>query len=337
LTGGALGRTAGGYTIGAGRIGGARYFSHGPASPAQVINNVSMGVRAFFLSGQKARFDGIDPITGQKRYKAVSALQDQAERKMAAIPRTASGSFIDFQISPTITAFGLQKKTASAGVHHVETLDSDTLCFLSADFARALKDLAAVLNDLKRLSSLGDLPISLHNRSTIRVRFPGCDAETVERLCDEVGVQRGRISQDEDFNLRTGADLALLFPFAPSVSAPSDVAEFFFRQEASEGQSPDEVDWQAMMTSEDGTGNSPENPRKSSNGPSFEDSPIFADKNPWISSSSGYSSINVSELGDRAFFPEVSSAGFHESASEYEGVEGIHRFLAECDRAEHFR
>jgi hypothetical protein len=129
----------------------------------------------------------------------------------------------------------------------------------------------------------------------------------------------------------------LLFPFAPSVSAPSDVAEFFFRQETSEGQSPDEVDWQAMMTSEDGTGYSPENPRKSSNGLSFEDSPVFADKNPWISSSSGYSSINVSELGDRAFFPEVSSAGFHESASEYEGVEGIHRFLAECDRAEHFR
>ncbi|RHZ62194.1 hypothetical protein CDV55_103827 [Aspergillus turcosus] len=325
LTGGTLGRTAGGYAIGAGRIGGARYFSHGPASPAQVINNVSMGVRAFFLSGQKARFDGIDPITGQKRYKAVSALQDQAERKMAAIPRMAPGSFIDFQISPTITAFGVQKKAASAGVHDVETLNSDTLSFLSADFARALKDLAAVLNDLKRLSSLGNLPIILHDRSTIRVRFPGCDAETVERLCDEVGVQRGRISQDEDFNLRTGADLALLFPFAPSVSAPSDVAEFFFPQEASEGQSPEEVDWQAMMTSEDGTGYSPENSRKLSNGLSFEDSPIFADKNPWVSSSSGYSSINVSELGDRAFFPEVSSAGFPETASEYEGVEGIYR------------
>jgi hypothetical protein len=337
LTGGTLGRTAGGYAIGAGRIGGARYFSQGPASPAQVINNVSMGVRAFFLSGQKARFDGIDPITGQKRYKAVSTLQDQAGRKMAAIPRIAPGSFIDFQISPTITAFGLQKKAASAGVHDVETLNSDTLSSLSADFARALKDLAAVLNDLKRLSSLGDLPILLHDRSTIRVRFPGCVAETVERLCDEVGVQRGRISQDEDFNLRTGADLALLFPFAPSVSAPSDVAEFFFRQEASMGQSPDEVDWQAMMTSENGTGYSPENPRRLSNGLSFEDSPIFADKNPWVSSSSGYSSINVSELGDRAFFPEVSSAGFPETASEYEGVEGIHRFLVECDRAEHFR
>jgi hypothetical protein len=26
------------------------------------------------------------------------------------------------------------------------------------------------------------------DRSTLRVHFPGCDAQTVERLCDEVGV-----------------------------------------------------------------------------------------------------------------------------------------------------
>ncbi|KAJ5546778.1 hypothetical protein N7494_004363 [Penicillium frequentans] len=64
LTGGTLGRTAGGYAIGAGRFGGARYFSHGAAAPAQVIQNVSQGVRAFFLSGQKIRFDGIDPPYG---------------------------------------------------------------------------------------------------------------------------------------------------------------------------------------------------------------------------------------------------------------------------------
>ncbi|EAW07840.1 uncharacterized protein ACLA_025570 [Aspergillus clavatus NRRL 1] len=337
LTGGTLGRTAGGYAAGAGRIGGARYFSHGPASPAQVINNVSMGVRAFFLSGQKARFDGIDPITGQKRYKAVSTLQDQAGRKMAAIPRMAPGSYIEFQISPTITAFGSQTKATSSGLLDQETINPDLLDFLSADFARALKDLAAVLNDLKRLSALGDLPILLHNRSTIRVRFPGCDVETVERLCDEVGVQRGRVVQDEDFNVKTGADLALLFPFAPSVPASSVTEEYFFRQGPSDGQSPDEVDWQAMMTPENRTECSPGNPGKSSNGLSFEDSPIFGEKNPWVSSSSsGYSSINVSELGDRAFFPEVSSHGIPESTSEYEGVEGIHRFIAVCDRAGHY-
>lgn len=333
LTGGTLGRTAGGYTIGAGRVGGARYFSNGPAAPAQVINNVSAGVRAFFLSGQKVRFDGIDPISGNKQYKAVSKIQDQAERQMTAIPRTAPGSHIDFQVSPTITAIGAmagaQKKSASTGAVEPETLNSEGLLdLLSVDFARALKDLTAVLNDLKRLSTLGDLPIQLHNKSTIRVRFPGCDAETVERLCDEAGVQRGRIIQDEDFEDRNGTDIALQFPFAPSVPVSPEMQYLF--EEGS--QVPEEVDWKAMMSSENKIPSTLLHSAESGKGIFLEDVDMLA-SNPWKSSSSGYSSINISELGDRAFFPEISSAGIPESTSGYDSVSGIHRFIAECDQA----
>ena len=334
LTGGTLGRTAGGYTVGAGRIGGARYFSNGPAAPAQVINNVSAGVRAFFLSGQKVRFDGIDPISGNKQYKAVSKIQDQAERQMTAIPRTAPGSHIDFQISPTITAIGAMagasKKSTSTDTIESETLNSEGLLdMLSVDFAHVLKDLTAVLNDLKRLSALGDLPIQLHNKSTIRVRFPGCDAETVERLCDEAGVQRGRIVQDEDFDARNGADVALQFPFAPSVPASPEVQYLF--QDGS--QAPEKVDWMAMMSPENKTSSALGYPGKDDNdGFIFEDMDMLA-SNPWKSSSSGYSSINISDLGDRAFFPEMSSAGFLESTSGYDSMDGIHRFIAECDQA----
>ncbi|KAL4809669.1 NADP-dependent oxidoreductase domain-containing protein [Aspergillus unguis] len=330
LTGGTLGRTAGGYTIGAGRIGGARYFSHGPAAPAQVINNVSVGVRAFFLSGQKARFDGIDPVTGNKKFKAVTVLQDEAERKMTAIPRAAPGSSIDFKLSPTITAFGLQKAFAPADAE-TENLNSDGLLdFLSADFARALKDLAAVLNDLKRLATLGDLPILLHDRSTIRVRFPGCDAETVERLCDEVGVQRGKISQDADFDARTGAELALLFPFAPSIAPSSDTDNFFVYNDVKSSQRPEEVDWQGMLSPEDGTQTSLD--KHSPNELSFDDMTMFG-SNPWARSPSGYSSIGVSELGDRAFFPDEVSYAFSQSPLQSDGSEGIRRFIAECDQA----
>lgn len=333
LTGGTLGRTAGGYTIGAGRVGGARYFSNGPAAPAQVINNVSAGVRAFFLSGQKVRFDGIDSISGNKQYKAVSKIQDQAERQMTAIPRTAPGSHIDFQVSPTITAIGAmagaQKKSASAGAVEPETLNSEGLLdLLSVDFARALKDLTAVLNDLKRLSTLGDLPIQLHNKSTIRVRFPGCDAETVERLCDEAGVQRGRIIQDEDFEDRNGTDIALQFPFAPSVPVSPEMQYLF--EDGS--QVPEEVDWKAMMSSENKIPSTLLHSAESGKGIFLEDVDMLA-SNPWKSSSSGYSSINISELGDRAFFPEISSAGIPESTSGYDSVSGIHRFIAECDQA----
>ncbi|KAJ5740774.1 hypothetical protein N7493_000646 [Penicillium malachiteum] len=335
LTGGTLSRTASGYAFGAGRFGGARYFSHGPAAPAQVIQNVSQGVRAFFLSGQKVRFDGIDPHTGEKRYKAVSAIQDQAGRKMTAIPRTAPGSHIDFQLSPTITALGafagLSKENGSVAV---PTLQSEGLMdMLSGDFARALKEFATVLNDLKRLSSLGDLPILLHDKSTIRVHFPGCDAETVERLCDEVGVQRGRVVQDEDFDLRTGADLALLFPFAPSVAPSSDTDYYFEKPTKSYHPATSELDWHAMLTPE----SSPisRKSQDSGNAISFDDDELFCE-NPWTSSPSAYSSINISELGDRPFFPDVlqPSAGQSQSVLEYDGVQGIYRFLAECDQAQ---
>ncbi|KAJ5951165.1 uncharacterized protein N7479_009578 [Penicillium vulpinum] len=333
LTGGTLGRTAGGYAAGAGRFGGARYFSHGPAAPAQVIQNVSQGVRAFFLSGQKVRFDGIDPHTGEKRYKSVSALQDQAERKMNANQHSAPGSYVDFQVSPTITALsagGLGKQDRSVSC---DSLNSEGLMdLLSADFARALKDFSAVMNDLKRLSSLGDLPISLHDRSTIRVRFPGCDAETVEQLCCEAGIQRGLVVQDEDFDVRTGADLALLFPFAPSMATSSDTDYYFEKVPKSQTQYPADLDWQGMMTPESCTTSSPAGSRDSGNAISFEDGELFG-ANPWRSSTKSYSSINISELGDQPFFPEVSSVGPPESNSAYEGVEGIYKFLAECDEA----
>ncbi|EED24049.1 conserved hypothetical protein [Talaromyces stipitatus ATCC 10500] len=318
LTGGTLGRTAGGYSIGAGRIGGARYFSHGPAAPAQVIQNVSVAMRGFWLSGQRARFDGIDPCTGEKRFKTVTPLQDKAQRRMVEVSRNTPGSYIDFQLSPTITSIGNLKN---------ESLQSEGLMeMLSVDFARALKDLAAVLNDLQRLGTLGDLPVSLENKSTLRVRFPGCDAEQVERLCDEVGVERGQVYQDEDFDHRTGAELALLFPFAPSI-APTPEAELLIIHENPRASTKHDLDWRLMMSGKT-------SPRIShdTNQISFEDVEMFGD-NPWISSPSGYSSIGVSELGDREFFAELSPPRAGESHSDYEGVQGIYKFLEQCDLA----
>lgn len=188
-------------------------------------------------------------MTGEKRFKAVTSLQEETARKMHSLPQSAPGSFIDFHLSPTITAMGpltgLAGFSASADSADQASINTDGLLdMLSVDFARALKDLSIILADLKRLSNLGDLQITLNAKSTIRVRFPGCDARTVERLCDEVGLQRGVIRQDEDFDAFVGSDIALLFPFAPSgatsvtSTGPDDPA----------GLLPEEVDWQTMMT-----------------------------------------------------------------------------------------
>jgi len=311
LTGGTLGRSAGGYGIpGSGRIGGARHFSHTPAAPAQVVQNVSQAMRAFWLSGQRARFDGTGP-NGEKRYRAVTTAQEESygrmERAMRA-RRPAPGAFVDFKISPTITAlsplgavmaFGTaEEQIAAAGAASLNA--EGFLDVLSVDFARALKDLAAIMTDLKNLAGLGDLPVLLEKNSVLRVRFPGMDAETVERLCDDVGVKRGVVGQDPEFDASPAVDVALRFPFAPDADADT-------------------------LTS---PGGSLRSHRSVSSSSDIEE--IFIadefDENPWLSSGSepeGYASMSP---------PIPSSSGEH-CSEDFEGLEGIYRFLEECDRA----
>ncbi|CAI6249571.1 unnamed protein product [Periconia digitata] len=317
LTGGTLGRTSGGYAWGSGRAGGARYFSHGPAAPAQVINNVSQAVRAFVVSGQKAHFNGVDPRTGEKRFKSVSTLQDQVHRTLASVPKVTPGSFISFNINPTVTA--LTPLTAVKGfasfAEEKESLNNDGLLdVLSIDFSRAVKELAVVLNDLQRLSALGDLPIT-YEASTLKIHFPGCDAESVERICDELNVQRGVIHQDEDFDAFVGTEIALLFPFASS-RTPSECS--FYEKPVQERQYP--IEWQHMMTPSVVSSVSDAYSTISEDGMDFED---IGQENPWatLSSPSGYESLHVSEADEMD----------HHSPLEYQGIEGIYRFMEHCE------
>ncbi|KIX95350.1 uncharacterized protein Z520_08867 [Fonsecaea multimorphosa CBS 102226] len=373
LTGGTLCRHAGGYGLGGGRVGGARYFSHSPAAQAQVVTNVSQAVRAFWLSGQKARFDGANPRTGEKRFRAVSSLQEDARHTMDMSSKTAPGSFIDFKVSPTITAIGplasvpRSPSTASCDYEaQQDTLNNTTLMSnLSIDFARALKDLAAVMNDLKHLATLGDLPIALHNSTTLRVRFPGCDADTVEALCRELNIKRGMVGQDEEFDARNGTEMALLFPFAPSKTASE--AGFMNSNDGGYGMGrpikrikKDRVEWQEMLTP-------PQHHSAGFSHVSVTSSKSPADafemiideamgENPWMSRSpSGYSSLHESDemleaeeddvanmyffrprihsAGRDRYYPEHSVDDGNGNGNGYEGLQGIYRFIEECDRA----
>lgn len=304
LTGGAIPRSAGGYSVG----GSVRYFSHTPAAQAQVVQNVSQAMRAFWLKGHRARYDGVGP-QGEKRYRTVSAAQEEARVRMSAIPRDAPGSFIDFQVSPTITALsplGVAFPFATAEVFGLgvkpeaglATLHADGfLEVLSVDFARALQDLAAVMTDLKSLSRLGDLPITLEKGNLLRVRFPGVDADTVERLCDDVGVRRGVVKQDPDFELSAGVPVALRFPYAPDDACAKTIT-------------------------------SPGGSVRSNNSSDSEIDEMFMDEfedNPWLSEPEheGYESMSP---------PVPSTTGDH-CSDDFEGLEGIYRFIEECDRA----
>lgn len=323
LTGGTLGRTSGGYSLGGGRVGGQRYFSHTPASQAQVVQNVSQAVRAFFLGGQKAQFDGMSPM-GEKRFKAVSALQEETGRKMRDLPRSTPGSHVEFRINPTVTALasletitGFSQSEAQPA-DHINT--EGLLDVLSADFSRSLKDLAAVMNDLRRLSALGDLPIT-YEGSYIRVHFPGCDAETVDRLCEELNVTRGTVTQDASFDAFAGTEIALLFPMA-STSEPSEAAESFYEQSADFELFPEKrrsIDVRSMFTP------SSEEPAYSTQSAPSDYEPIdLAAENPWLSSTSEYDAVNSGS----------GSSGYESdkhSPLEYQGFEGIYRFIEELD------
>ncbi|KAI1128113.1 hypothetical protein F5Y10DRAFT_241240 [Nemania abortiva] len=308
LTGGALPRTAGGYGLGSGRVGGARYFSHAPASQAQVFQNVSAAVRAFWISGQKAQFNGLNH-RGEKQYRAVSALEHEASRKMASVPHHTAGSYIDFRLNPVITslsplagAFPYPSAGVKAPALDVTTLNTEGfLDVLSGDFARALKDLTSTLADIKKLSTIGDLPIQLEKGYILRVRFPGVDAETVESLCDDLGLTKGIVREDPNFDAEMGVPMALKFPYAPD-TRPTDGRGLL------------------ALTSPGGSLRSED---------SYHDErELFAgfsdlDGNPWLSGSDpeGYETMS----------PPISS-GEH-CSEDFEGLEGVYRFLEECDRA----
>ncbi|KEF51150.1 uncharacterized protein A1O9_12764 [Exophiala aquamarina CBS 119918] len=356
LTGGTLSRTAGGYSLGSGRVGGVRYFSHGPAAPAQVVQNVSQAVRAFWLSGQKARFDGANPRTGEKRFRAVSSAQEDARYVMDMSPVNAPGSYVDFKVTPTITAIGPlasipRSPSAAACDYEIEqdTLNNATLMSnLSIDFARALKDLAAIMNDLKHLATLGDLPISLHDSTTLRVKFPGCDADTVDTLCSELGIRRGLVGQDEDFESDNGVEMALLFPYAPSElpSAASEVVEYF--SHPAKRVKRDRVEWHEMLSpAQQLSAGFSHLSETSQSADAFEIIDDALGPNPWLSSPSGYSSLHPSEVQDEHVVRHLDMPPFGSGQAQswnrpsgcrsgkgYEGIEGIYRFIEECDRAQ---
>ncbi|KAF2223177.1 hypothetical protein BDZ85DRAFT_296359 [Elsinoe ampelina] len=313
LTGGTLGRTAGGYTLGGGRAGAQRYFSHGPVAQTQVVQNVSQAVRAFMLGGQKAQFNGVSPVTGEKRYKAVTRLQHDTGKKMRELPRTTPGSHVDFSINPTVTALTPLKNIPGFEDQQQHLNAEGLLDILSADFSRALKELAIVLSDLRKLSVLGDLPITCHN-SSLRIHFPGCDSDTVTSLCDELNIQRGMVVQDDDFDAFVGTEMALLFPFAPSKS-PSEADDLFCEKPALPRKKTDPIDWKNMLTP---TERSYEYSTRSESG--LEEMDELEEHNPWFS-----------EDEDYHFSDEVVSSSH--SPLEYQGIEGIYRFIEQCDGA----
>jgi hypothetical protein len=364
LTGGALPRSAGGYGLGSGGMRAARHFSHTAGAQAQVVHNVNAGIRAFFVQGKTAVYAGTDTRTGEIRFRSVGSAEARTLKasEQAHCGVANRGTSLDFHIAPAVTAVSAQS-----------VLDETVLHGLAADFARQLRDLAAVRADLKRLSALGTLPVSKPDPTTIRVRFPGCDAEIVEALCDEVGVTRGIVREDAGWN--EGADanetsrrdsaemnadkdveMALLFPLAPTTGldsgseAASDV-EAYFEPLARRPQKPttwkrDGLEWHSMLSSPLPS-SSPSAHLHSEHSelippPPSHDTVISAPQSfSYVDSPFTFESLNASEAASEYDDegPELSrnrtlTQTYPDDAQQYQGVEGIYRFLREIERVE---
>ena len=351
LTGGALPRSAGGYILGG--IGkGVRHFSHTPGAQAQVVHNVSAGIRAFFVGGGKARFDGVDPVTGEKRFRSVSATEDAVYRQWESpIFSSMKGTNLEFKISPTITALCPSFSPDKSSFDMTSLNDIDFLSTLTSDFARAIQDLSLILTDLRALSAFGDLPIFLTHTPTgpmLSVRFPGCDADLVSRLCDEVGVRRGIVVEDEGWHTaqigkpgqaEKDVEMALLFPFAPNgtPSLPSEGGGYYFTDPSQRRRQTEYLDWRNMLSPSQ---RSQYTAQSLHDNYSVEDMALKSRDLHAHSPISGYESLQDSDFAseDPYLYTEspVKTATMHRTraeSGEYEGLEGIYKFLQVCEEA----
>ncbi|KAM0804000.1 hypothetical protein BDR22DRAFT_960574 [Usnea florida] len=351
LTGGALPRSAGGYSLGgAGR--GARHFSHTSSAQAQVVHNVSAGIRAFFIGGGKARFDGVDPVTGEKRFRSISVTEDavytQWESPMSSC---AKGTNLEFKISPTITSLLPSLSRNKPGPDKISLNDVDLLSSLTSDFARAIQDLSLILLDIRALSTFGDLPISLIHTPTgpiLSVRFPGCDADLVSHLCDEVGVKRGVVVEDEGWynahvekpgRAEKDVEMALLFPFAPNraPSLSSEGGAYFSTNLVQKERQPERLDWRHMMSPSQRSQYTAQSLHEDGSDEAMTlTSPDLHARSPM----SGYESLAESDFASEdPYFNTTSPVkaavphGARAESEDYEGLEGIYKFLQVCEEA----
>ena len=330
LTGGALPRSSGGYGLGG--AGKARHFSHTTSCQAQVVHNVGNGIRAFVVGGGQVRYDGTDPVTGEKRFRKVTATQDQAYKRFDRSSSLSRGTSVEFKISPTITA--LSPLFSQRAGETTATLQSpEFLSTLSGDFARSLRSLSQILSDLQRLSNFGDLPISMKETPSgpvLIVRFPGCDADLVGRLCDEVGVTRGVICEDSAWQDDKEVQMALLFPFAPNDSKAAisevDAFDYFDDLPLATELKQEKLRWRNDLSSSHQSSILDPYDRVSFKASTVK-SPALHSYSP-----SGYESLEEPD----SWTPSPRSPWNAKSttvsgAQDFEGVEGIYNFIQLCN------
>lgn len=141
------------------------------------------------------------------------------------------------------------------------------------------------------------------------------------RLCEEVGVSRGVVREDDAWHDSKEAEMALLMPFAPTARSnlSSDHGARGYFEKASPQPEREDLDWRNMLSPSVHTASEPEEEM------SFEEATLR--------SPSGYASLRASDFAeDDPYYPTPPRPRQESKASEeYEGLEGIYKFLQVCE------
>lgn len=105
--------------------------------------------------------------------------------------------YVDFDVSPQFT------------IPDRSELTEEVVSTIEQDLNRYVEHIKAVVRDIKNVSDLGELPVSIANGS-VRIHFPNCDTEKVHRLISDVDVTRGVVSDEGSFT----SDIAVAGTFS---------------------------------------------------------------------------------------------------------------------------
>ena len=296
-----------------------------------MVRNVAQGFRAMVNGGMGVRYEGVDAVSGRRQWRQVGGVEDKVARKMNSAKVTSQPSYMQkqsqekgttlrFKLSPTITALSATSTTSI----------SDATKPLQHDFAKVVREYIAINNEIKKLATIGDFPVGISYTSTgpvLEVKFLGCDKQTVENLCDELGIWRGIVVEDPEWMESRDVDMALLFPFAPSHTSGHMNAKPLYDDQYIQARDADSLisedshdDPDALLLQQQqytpGTTTS------------FFGSGLPSDI---ILHEDGFSSSDEDEGAETLPSAVKQSGEVNSNNGSFEGVEGIFRFLRECD------
>lgn len=126
-----------------------------------------------------------NPSNSRRHFSISSSLPSLSELTRVFHPTPETGSYVDFDMTPTIT------------VPSVTQLSSDVVDQVTQDIERHIKELQTMVSNFKKLASLGELPLSVEDGS-LRVYFPNCDSEQVHSLLMNAEVTQGVVGTHGD-------------------------------------------------------------------------------------------------------------------------------------------